>query len=177
MKQLIDSNCENILVISRSMFKELVSVEERFKAFKSNHAFISIHSPASDARFNDSELIAEGDDAVLNLWFSDYDPESENEFLLPSVKENLSGEGGAYGIVPFNQDHANQIKEFVFRNIDKKFWCIHCTAGVSRSGAVGVALSEVLGVPYAEFIKHNNQVKPNIHVLQILRKTFGLYPF
>lgn len=65
---------------------------------------------------------------------------------------------------------AKSIKKFVEQNKDAKFWFIHCTAGVCRSGAVGEVLADFFEIPYHQFKRDNPQIKPNIYVKNILRQ-------
>jgi len=55
----------------------------------------------------------------------------------------------------FTDDMANKIKEFVDLNKDKKEWIIHCVAGISRSGAIGLWLTKYLGYNLFEFLENN----------------------
>ena len=148
----------NIYVFSRQKFKEEFSslTVEQFMA----GAFISIHSPKIGMSFNDTDQILESGPNVLNLWFHDADPEDE-KLLIGTHREP---------VVYFNEDMASKIKNFVEENKDAKFWFIHCTAGICRSGAIGEVLADFFQIPYHQFKRDNPQIKPNIHVKNILKR-------
>lgn len=57
---------------------------------------------------------------------------------------------------------------------------VQCTAGISRSGAIGVALDEFFNVregrnpaDHDYFVSRNPQVRPNALVLRVMRKILG----
>lgn len=70
----------------------------------------------------------------------------------------------------FTKEMAKEIIDFVNKNEDKKTLIIHCHAGISRSGAVGLAINEYLGQDYKEFKKQNPQVIPNTLVTKIFNE-------
>lgn len=49
-------------------------------------------------------------------------------------------------IVRFDDEHARQIIDFGLKNKEHKNFIIHCEAGMSRSPAVALALSEILNL-------------------------------
>lgn len=132
----------NIYVVSRKRFTDELKTmtEQQFMA----GAFISILDPKTPK-------ILESGGNVLNLCFEDVDED---------LKTNLA----------FDKYIARAIRYFVEVNSDAKFWLIHCTAGVSRSGAVGEVLSEYFKIPYHQFKRDNPQVIPNVLVKKILRE-------
>ena len=142
-----------IYVKPRFDFKELVKglTEQQFNAT----AFISIHEPVRPVElFGEcSKVILEESDNVLNLWFDD----SEE----PTLSDGKSA-------VLFDVKMAAQIKLFTLRNWDKENFLIHCTAGQSRSGAVGSCLADFFGIDWHRFLRDNGQVKPNALVKRIL---------
>lgn len=71
------------------------------------------------------------------------------------------------GSVLFNEDHAKAIIEFVEAHLLSDF-VIHCTAGISRSGAVGEYVRRKLRVNYDKYNRQNPHVLPNAWVLQQL---------
>ena len=74
------------------------------------------------------------------------------------------------GPTSFSSDMAKQIVRFVQETGDCPL-LIHCTAGISRSGAVGLAIAEQCGC-VEEFRRGNPDIMPNQLVLQKLRQTF-----
>lgn len=154
----------NIYVFSRQKFKEELSslTVEQFMA----GAFISIHSPKIGMSFNDTDRILESGPNVLNLWFHDADPIGDESQILTFNGIQIELEP----VVLFDEQMAKSIKKFVEQNKDAKFWFIHCTAGVCRSGAVGEVLADFFQIPYHQFKRDNPQIKPNIHVKNILKQ-------
>lgn len=143
----------NIFALSRDRFKKEISQlsEQQFLAT----AFISIHEPkrlpelfgdASDSFLDESEN-------VLNLWFNDCEED------LPDVESVL-----------FDEEMGRKLINFIEKNKDKKQWVLHCTAGISRSGAIGEFLADYFGIAYHLFKRDNSQVKPNTLVKNIMRK-------
>jgi len=53
---------------------------------------------------------------------------------------------------------------------------VHCDAGVSRSGAVGLWANDYLGLKYADFKRQNPHVIPNAYVMSMLRTASGMNP-
>lgn len=141
---------KNIIVLSRSDFKRLLSelTEQQFAA----SAFISIHDPSGA----NSDVILEPHSNVLNLWFDDVDDVDDGSV-------DLLGDP----IIPFDSNMASKLLEFIDVNKDKPNFVVHCTMGVSRSGAVGDFLSTYFGVPYDSFKRNNPKVIPNA----LVRKT------
>jgi predicted protein tyrosine phosphatase len=70
----------------------------------------------------------------------------------------------------FSIEQARQIVRFV-REKGECPLLIHCTAGISRSGAVGLAVAEQCGC-VEEFRRGNPDIMPNQLVLQKLRQAF-----
>ena len=72
-------------------------------------------------------------------------------------------------IILFNEGHAKKIIEFIDllqRKQEPTLLLIHCSAGVSRSGAVATFVSEYLSVPFSD-----EYILPNSYILEILRNT------
>jgi predicted protein tyrosine phosphatase len=96
-------------------------------------------------------------DNVLTLYFGDYgEPEKECE----------PGPGH------FSTYHAKKIINFVEKHKDKQIMMVHCTAGISRSGAVGAFINDLYGNSYKEFINDNKQIQPNPYVSRILNQEY-----
>lgn len=78
----------------------------------------------------------------------------------------LFSENQAMDIIKFISKHAN------IPGIERLF--IHCTAGISRSGAVGLFACKFLGLNESEFISHNSQIFPNSYILNLLEEMAGM---
>lgn len=137
----------HIYILSRLHFKNQIRnlTQQQFMA----GAFISIHEPNHE----DFPIILEESNNVLNLQFHD----AEEDY--PEVQN----------LVLFNDIMAKKIKEFLEKNKDARFWLLHCTMGISRSGAIGEVLSEYFEIPYELFKRDNTRIIPNSLVKKILR--------
>ena len=74
------------------------------------------------------------------------------------------------GPTSFSSDMARHIVRFV-QESDERPLLIHCTAGISRSGAVGLAIAEQCGCVEV-FRRENPDIMPNQLVLRELRQAF-----
>lgn len=70
--------------------------------------------------------------AVLRLVFDDVTEQDVRDF-------------GHLGLVPFTEDHANQILDFIAAHEDMETVHVHCAAGISRSVAVGMIVAQQQG--------------------------------
>ena len=75
----------------------------------------------------------------------------------------------------FNEEIALRVIRFV--HDDSLPLVVQCTAGISRSGAIGVAFDEFFNIrdnrnqaDHGYFVAHNPQVRPNPLVLRIMRE-------
>lgn len=73
---------------------------------------------------------------------------------------------------PFRFFQATSIIWFLIRNIKCKKFIIHCSAGISRSGAVGKFIFEFLNEQFNVKFPEMNNIHPNGHVLDLLHKTY-----
>lgn len=122
-------------------------------------SFISILNPGDDRIFKKNHK------NVLTVSFWDV-----------SVKnvENLS---------PITTKQAQEIVEFIMSRLKKtEMFLVHCSAGISRSGAVATFIMNLLQeMEYSrdraeDFKKSNPQIIPNVYVKEILQKTYdGMY--
>ena len=96
---------------------------------------------------------------VLNLDFDD--------IAAPDEWKNLSK---CSQYILFDENMAGQIADFVDANKNAAVWIVHCSAGVSRSGAVSLWLKDCLKSKYD--IEANNvdgrYAVPNAYVLRVL---------
>lgn len=69
---------------------------------------------------------------------------------------------------PISENQAQDIYNFIQNNKDKKMCIVHCTAGVSRSGAVGTFVNNLYGNPSNDFNSDNPFILPNELVLNLL---------
>lgn len=72
---------------------------------------------------------------------------------------------------PMNEKQAEEIYQFIKSNKDKKRCFVHCSAGISRSGAVGEFIQDILGTEsYQDFKKRNPNITPNLHIKKLLNQ-------
>jgi predicted protein tyrosine phosphatase len=74
----------------------------------------------------------------------------------------------------FDEAHAYRIKDFIdsLHGIEKIV--VHCDAGISRSGAVGLWACRYLGQDESVFRANNPQINPNTHVYDTLYVISGM---
>lgn len=124
-----------------------------------NTRIISINSWTHyDGQYKEDSPVHNVDESkVLKLWFDDVvGPESYN----------------GMDCLEFSEDDAKQIVEFVKsfpNNVDSII--VHCAAGISRSAAVGVVLSQVF--ENSELFKIK-AISPNPLVMKLLLKEFKI---
>jgi len=99
-------------------------------------------------------------------------------YILPLVFEDIRKQDESKLLnkhALFNEDMAHQIVSFldVLRDKEIATLFIHCDAGVSRSGAVGIFAVRYLGMDEKEFLG-NNIIYPNSTIYDILMKVSGL---
>lgn len=119
------------------------------------------HPPFTD------EQLSEGN--VLPLWFDDITPAENTD-----THYCLFDEIDTKAIISFLNDNVTK---------ETKGVVVHCTAGISRSGAIGSILNDY----YNRFLEDNkkqwednqmynyeNSISPNPHVASLLRKALGM---
>ena len=75
-----------------------------------------------------------------------------------------------------SDEELQRIVDFVNKNKDKKAFVVHCSAGISRSGAVATYIREKFydDVDHKWFKKENPWIQPNLYILNRLRELDGL---
>jgi|LakMenE01Jun11ns_1017448.scaffolds.fasta_scaffold8944012_1 predicted protein tyrosine phosphatase len=123
-------------------------------------AFISISNPdsAHTAYFDGNRK------NVLNLVFDDATDEENQRLSTLGLTE----------LQLFTRKQAQEIIDFMEVNRDRETVYVHCSAGRSRSGAVGTFINDVWGrQTFQEFINSNPTVSPNYYVLALLRRVYN----
>ena len=147
-----------IFVISRDSMKKFIN-SVNFDVKKYN--IISISDP--DMEFLFPFTLPN----VLQLKFNDIeadDWESESDRLYMEKR----------GWILFNEDHARKIINFMNNMNVENDLIINCTAGISRSGAIGDYARVKFGIPFGQFILTNKQIQPNSWIRKtLLRLDFG----
>lgn len=75
----------------------------------------------------------------------------------------------------FHVDQAKKIIQFLERikHQEDGTLIVHCTAGISRSGAVGTFACDYFGLNYLEFKRNNPYILPNPYVLRLLNNEWS----
>lgn len=157
----------NILCVPKYAISKIITLQQNLKEVNGNWALISIIESVERPLLNPQrELILSqlNCKAILKLIFSDIKPSYNH-------KDEIL----------FNKNHAKQIISFVNNLKEIDTLVIHCHAGVSRSGAVGVFLAKYLNVDYERFKKENKNIFPNEYILDLLMEEsnskFEIEPF
>jgi protein-tyrosine phosphatase len=75
----------------------------------------------------------------------------------------------------FDTNRAERIVHFVDKIKDSCVRLIvHCDAGVSRSGAIGLWVTRYLGLDEKKYCDSNLGIKPNLHVVDVLSDVSGI---
>jgi predicted protein tyrosine phosphatase len=131
------------------------NVEEKEKAF-----FISINNTEGvDKEYKNRQYFKENKKNVLILYFDDINEDVNEDDLVAKAMDEIQ---------------ALELLNFINNNKNKETCIIHCSAGISRSGAVGSFICDYLKQDYEQFKKDNPIIHPNSHVLSILKKISGI---
>jgi predicted protein tyrosine phosphatase len=74
----------------------------------------------------------------------------------------------------FTKKQAEELFDFIKKHKDKEVCIVHCTAGISRSGAVGQFINDYTGSDILWFKWQNRHISPNNLVLRLLREQAGM---
>lgn len=94
---------------------------------------------------------------VLRLWFDDV--ENDTDKFSPTNQEKVTA---------FTVEDAKKVKQFIKDNKHKKQFVVHCSAGISRSGAVGQFICDFFRCDREEFLRNNPHIFPNGRVTRLL---------
>ena len=115
--------------------------------------YLSINNPDDE----DKTPIREDSDTFKSMWFYDID-----EDIYDEVKD--------FTYKTISDEQVDELYDFIMKNKDKKNFVVHCTASISRSGAVGEFVNDLFGIPYAEFRKQNPNIIPNTYIKKKLNE-------
>jgi len=151
---------KKLLVMPREFGIYISKRKEKTKGL----AVISIYSKKEDLLFTE-EVKKRLDCDVLNLMFADLTPTDykTNPDLIPKFPT-------------FTKKKAQQTIKFLdsLREKEINLLLIHCDAGVSRSGAVGIFACRYLGMDENEFRKEHRNIGPNTLVYDLLVRESGM---
>lgn len=179
-----------ITILSRLDFKNLLRsfkvMQHEGGTLEPNVYIISIHSDSvvlTPEVLNTFKAIGVKDS--LSMDFDDITPEDLHEeyenFNRSSSRVRQSGD-----LLCFNEDHANTVVEFMKKirasetdeTLKETHVIIHCFAGISRSGAVGMSFLDSQyfkrHIDAHQFCQENPQIVPNYHIRAlIMRKLYA----
>lgn len=145
---------KKIKIVPKYIFDQSVT-NELIQSKIENTSFISILDPD-----NEEILYVESPNFLqVKMWDVEMD-----------VKDIITNE-----TYPRPQDEElEKIVKFVNNNKEKDFY-IHCSAGISRSGAVGRFIQELFEIDSKQFYKDNPYIKPNLYILKRLKELWQEY--
>lgn len=140
-----------------------VSFDESLTKFGVDDSNVESYSKTFFISINDSMGTSEkpyfkkNHSNVLNMFFDD-------------IEEAIKTK---YGVTkPFSEDDGKELLNFITANIYKTVCIVHCSAGISRSGAVGLFINDYSRSDYSEFKKENPYIQPNQLVLRTLNRLY-----
>lgn len=107
---------------------------------------------------------------ILNLCFGDITKE-QFERIKVATPKTLD-----QGLRLFDETDAHKILDFVKILNDEPIGTlvVHCDAGISRSGAIGLFITRLLGLDEKEFRKNNRYIHPNNFIYDVLTEVSGI---
>lgn len=156
-----------VCVRSRSFIEKIITDKV---VFEQPWALISIYrNPGSKLITEErAEILKEcGCEHYLNLCFMDITPEEYDRLHkeYPNKTLYLFNEGQAKEIIQFIDKINNLLIPRLF---------VHCTAGISRSAAVGLFAIRYLNLNEPDFWKTHSWIAPNYHILDTLLTTSNM---
>jgi len=156
-----------VIVVSEKNFKSLCEnneLNDQTVEYCKSTAFISIVDPHRI----DQRYFSQEHSNVLNLAFSDMTDKEMLGYTRDFVEQGF--EPKLFGI-----DEAERIVKFVKRNYNNgvRHWIVHCHAGISRSGAVGLFINNLLEYEWDKFKNDNPIVRPNFYIVHLLNIASG----
>lgn len=94
---------------------------------------------------------------VFNLSFDDVEKDGENSYTQE------------FNTIAFSEKQAKELFNFINKNSDADIAIVHCMAGISRSGAVGLFINDYFDLDYERFKRDNPQIAPNQKVFRLLK--------
>ena len=153
------NNRMKILILSKIAFDEAMvkhnitidNVETKIDKF-----FISINDTSGT---NAIPYFNSNKENVKVMFFDDVEKDTKIHLIIPNEDVIVKA---------FTTEQAKELFNFIESNKDKDYCIIHCTAGVSRSGAVGTFIDRLFNKDSYEFENTNKYILPNKHILKLL---------
>jgi len=161
----------HIYVFPREVIATVIRNQETISSL--SWALISIYSSPPEQLVTDDkvELMHRMNcKSILNLCFGDVTKEQ-----FERIKD-VTPKALDHGLRLFDETDAQKILDFVKVVNDEPIGTlvVHCDAGISRSGAVGLFISRLLGLDEKEFRKTNRIIHPNNYVYGVLTEVSGM---
>lgn len=152
-----------ILVLSKQSFNKLMvdnNINDKNVENNKDIFFISINNTNENSHFaknHNNVLIQHFDDVDRDLYDIEY-----NNGQLKECKSKIRAKA-------FTEEQAKELFEFLTeqQKYNRKKCFVHCSAGISRSGAVGTFVNDFFGGNYLEFRSMNPHIYENSHVLRL----------
>lgn len=159
---------KKILIVPRIAIERSLENAQRLSEIDGTWALISIYTEKVVLDIKELGILKSLDcEDYLSLRFADITKTDYDS--LKYYKEN--------NLTLFTKKQAVEIINFLNRvqeNDKIETLVIHCTAGISRSGACGVFACRYLHTDNKNFWRTNPHIYPNEHVLQLLMEASGL---
>lgn len=147
---------KKIIVLPKHAFDNSLSKQDindnNVESLKEKVCFISINDTINT---QETPYFKNRHYNTINLFFEDIEKDTETLFGIAKA---------------FTDEQANIIYDFLIDNHSCQLFIVHCTAGISRSGAVGEFINNFFEQNYNEFKKINPHTRPNVLVLAKLNR-------
>lgn len=157
-----------IKILSKSAFNKLMESAEDGTTEFDKTCFISILN--SDFVLPDERSYFDTN-IPKNALVIKFDDVSNDEYYCEIIDQKIT-KSNKKAAVALTVEQANTIVDFIEEQINNNVtqFIIHCTAGISRSGAVGDYISQRLNINHSDFRDDNPSILPNPYVLSLLKR-------
>ena len=154
---------KEIEVMSCMKFKETMA---GFELFDSNieQQDLAIISICDTSDYNIDNFYF--DNSCHSHWFLENHPNVLNINFDDCTPEECEG----HHVYAMTEKQAEEIYKFISNNTDKSKFIVHCSAGISRSGAVGMFLRDFFISENFVVNLHHNGIMPNPYVSRLLNR-------
>jgi predicted protein tyrosine phosphatase len=127
-----------------------------------NTFFISIINTGNTKRIEEQPILKDAENVKV-MCFDD---------VIEDIDIPIIGQSTSINALAMTYLQAEELVSFIMKHKDKKSCIVHCSAGISRSGAVGTFINDIYGIKHEEFIKNNPYIQSNMHVYLLLKKAY-----
>jgi len=163
----------DIKVLSRKDFEELLlinNIDDQNVESHQEAIFISILNTLSVPGLNHHKPVFKNPHYnVITLTFDDT---MEETFQSVYLTGDINNPTKIITGVPMSEKQAEELVQFLSKHLAKNLAIVHCSAGISRSGAIGLFLSDITRSGYEKFKRENPMVIPNGYVYRLLKKKY-----